>query len=197
MPARLRHPLHQGRADGEKIARVKNENDTALYSFALTHSEPPSLPVQTFTVPSISLFGLECLEGREITTDTEIINMVEEGFNNHILSLRVNRGWQVLKQMKNSLIKTPLWSAVTEEQWWSSNKFYSDCVCLLLQLGDMWAWQLPGAPVPPGTNRNHQLAEVQLATDRRLDVPDQTGLLEMCFHEPFSQWKQYILAVTS
>lgn len=49
--------------------------------------------VQTFTVPSISLFSLECLEGREITTQTEITSMVEEGFNNHILSVRVNSGW--------------------------------------------------------------------------------------------------------
>lgn len=48
---------------------------------------------QTFTVPSISLFSLECLEGREITTETEITSMVEEGFNNHILSVRVNSGW--------------------------------------------------------------------------------------------------------
>ncbi|XP_036949199.1 uncharacterized protein LOC119016931 isoform X4 [Acanthopagrus latus] len=55
----------------------------------------------TFTVPSISLFGLECLEGREITTDTEIINMVEEGFNNHILSLRVNRGCWVICEHGN------------------------------------------------------------------------------------------------
>lgn len=48
---------------------------------------------QSFSVPSISLFGLECLEGREITTETEIMSMVAEGFNDHILSVRVNRGW--------------------------------------------------------------------------------------------------------
>ncbi|KAM7384551.1 hypothetical protein PAMA_011758 [Pampus argenteus] len=52
----------------------------------------------TFSVPSISLFGLECLEGREITTDTEVYNMLEEGFNNHILSVRVNSGnWVVFE----------------------------------------------------------------------------------------------------
>ncbi|KAM6903757.1 uncharacterized protein crybg2 [Lycodopsis pacificus] len=48
------------------------------------------------SVPSISLFGLECLEGREITMDTEIPNMVEEGFNNHIMSVKVNRGCWVI-----------------------------------------------------------------------------------------------------
>lgn len=54
---------------------------------------PPFFFFQSFSVPSISLFGLECLEGREITTESEIMSMVEEGFNDHILSVRVNRGW--------------------------------------------------------------------------------------------------------
>uniref|UniRef100_A0A668ASC0 PR domain containing 1b, with ZNF domain n=1 Tax=Myripristis murdjan TaxID=586833 RepID=A0A668ASC0_9TELE len=45
-----------------------------------------------FSVPSISLFGLECLEGREITTDVEVPNMLQEGFNNYVLSVRVNSG---------------------------------------------------------------------------------------------------------
>ncbi|XP_068432110.1 beta/gamma crystallin domain-containing protein 2-like [Clinocottus analis] len=55
----------------------------------------------TLSVPSISLFGLECLEGREITMDTEIPSMVEEGFNNHILSVRVNSGCWVICEHSN------------------------------------------------------------------------------------------------
>ncbi|CAJ1083217.1 uncharacterized protein crybg2 [Xyrichtys novacula] len=55
----------------------------------------------TFSVPSISLFGMECLEGREITMETEIINMVEEGFNNHILSIRINSGSWVICEHSN------------------------------------------------------------------------------------------------
>ncbi|KAM6974359.1 uncharacterized protein crybg2 [Tautogolabrus adspersus] len=69
---------------------------------------PPSTKIQsvkvvplTFSVPSISLFGLECLEGREITIDTEILSMVEEGFNNHILSVRVNSGCWVICEHSN------------------------------------------------------------------------------------------------
>ncbi|KAM9838814.1 uncharacterized protein crybg2 [Aulostomus maculatus] len=69
---------------------------------------PPSSPIRsvkavplTFSVPSISLFGLECLEGREITTDLEIPNIVDEGFNNHILSLRVNSGCWVICEHSN------------------------------------------------------------------------------------------------
>ena len=46
-----------------------------------------------FSVPSISLFGLECFEGREVRVDTEVLNLLEEGFNNHVLSVRVNSGW--------------------------------------------------------------------------------------------------------
>uniref|UniRef100_A0A3B4ZHC3 Absent in melanoma 1 protein-like n=1 Tax=Stegastes partitus TaxID=144197 RepID=A0A3B4ZHC3_9TELE len=55
----------------------------------------------TFSLPSISLFGLECLEGREITTEAEIVSMVEEGFNNHILSVRVNSGCWVICEHSN------------------------------------------------------------------------------------------------
>ncbi|XP_019738812.1 uncharacterized protein LOC109523838 isoform X4 [Hippocampus comes] len=47
----------------------------------------------SFSVPSISLFGLEGLEGREISTDSELLNMQAEGFNDHVLSVRVNSGW--------------------------------------------------------------------------------------------------------
>uniref|UniRef100_UPI003AAB1863 beta/gamma crystallin domain-containing protein 2-like n=1 Tax=Centroberyx gerrardi TaxID=166262 RepID=UPI003AAB1863 len=54
-----------------------------------------------FSIPSISLFGLECHEGREITTDMEVLSMVEEGFNNHILSLRVNSGCWVICEHSN------------------------------------------------------------------------------------------------
>ncbi|XP_058474843.1 uncharacterized protein LOC131447238 [Solea solea] len=55
----------------------------------------------TFSVPSLSLFGLEGLEGREITTDTEIISMTREGLNNHILSIRVNSGCWVICEYSN------------------------------------------------------------------------------------------------
>lgn len=55
----------------------------------------------TFSVPSISLFGLECFEGREVTIDTQISNMWEEGFNTHFLSVRVNSGCWVLCEHNN------------------------------------------------------------------------------------------------
>uniref|UniRef100_A0AAQ4P373 Beta/gamma crystallin 'Greek key' domain-containing protein n=1 Tax=Gasterosteus aculeatus aculeatus TaxID=481459 RepID=A0AAQ4P373_GASAC len=55
----------------------------------------------TLSVPSISLFGLECLEGRKIDLDTEVPSMVEEGFNNHILSVRVNSGCWVICEHSN------------------------------------------------------------------------------------------------
>ncbi|XP_054620535.1 uncharacterized protein crybg2 [Dunckerocampus dactyliophorus] len=55
----------------------------------------------TFSVPSISLFGLEGLEGREVTTDSELISLVGEGFNDQVLSVRVNSGWWVLCEYSN------------------------------------------------------------------------------------------------
>ncbi|XP_071355714.1 beta/gamma crystallin domain-containing protein 2 [Trachinotus anak] len=69
---------------------------------------PPSCTIRsvkvvpmTFSVASISLFGLECLEGREITTETEILNMAEEGLNNHVLSVKVNSGCWVICEHSN------------------------------------------------------------------------------------------------
>ncbi|XP_013882984.1 absent in melanoma 1 protein [Austrofundulus limnaeus] len=49
-----------------------------------------------FSVPSISLFSLEGLQGREITAESEVLSLVQEGFNNHILSVRVHSGCWVL-----------------------------------------------------------------------------------------------------
>ncbi|KAM4539812.1 uncharacterized protein crybg2 [Odontesthes bonariensis] len=54
-----------------------------------------------FSVPSISLFGLEGLEGREVTTDSEVLSLVQEGFNSHVLSVRVNSGCWVLCEHTN------------------------------------------------------------------------------------------------
>lgn len=88
MSTQLHHPLSQDCGSGE--------GSNAQINPCLVARVFPELRlsfVQTFTVPSISLFSLECLEGREITTETEITSMVEEGFNNHILSVRVNSGW--------------------------------------------------------------------------------------------------------
>ncbi|KAM4725682.1 uncharacterized protein crybg2 [Anableps anableps] len=55
----------------------------------------------TLSVPSISLFSLEGLEGREITMETEVISLVQEGFNDHVLSIRVNSGCWVLCEHSN------------------------------------------------------------------------------------------------
>ncbi|XP_051729242.1 beta/gamma crystallin domain-containing protein 2 [Ctenopharyngodon idella] len=55
----------------------------------------------TFSVPSISLFGLECFEGREVTIDMQVSNMQEEGYNTHFLSVRVNSGCWVLCEHSN------------------------------------------------------------------------------------------------
>ncbi|XDV35053.1 hypothetical protein PO909_005098, partial [Leuciscus waleckii] len=55
----------------------------------------------SFSVPSITLFGLECFEGREVNIDTLVSNMQEEGFNTHFLSVRVNSGCWVLCEHSN------------------------------------------------------------------------------------------------
>ncbi|XP_070620356.1 beta/gamma crystallin domain-containing protein 2 [Erythrolamprus reginae] len=49
-----------------------------------------------FSEPSIFLHGLECFEGKEIELNSEIRSLKAEGFNNHVLSVRVKGGIWVL-----------------------------------------------------------------------------------------------------
>lgn len=57
----------------------------------------PSHPIsalipQFFSEPSIFLHGLECFEGKEIELNSEVRSLQAEGFNNHVLSVRVKGG---------------------------------------------------------------------------------------------------------
>ncbi|RXN37514.1 serine-rich adhesin for platelets-like protein [Labeo rohita] len=80
----------------------------------------------TFSVPSISLFGLECFEGREVTIDTQMTNMLEEGFNTQFLSVRVNSGCWVLCEYSNYRGRQFLLEPIEITNW---NKFSSiSCV---------------------------------------------------------------------
>ncbi|XP_015203884.2 uncharacterized protein [Lepisosteus oculatus] len=69
---------------------------------------PPSTVIRSiktvpimFTEPSISLFSLECFEGKEISLTSEVLSLLAEGFNNHVLSVRVNSGIWVICEHSN------------------------------------------------------------------------------------------------
>lgn len=47
---------------------------------------------QHFSEPSIFLYGLECFEGKEIELNKEVRSLQAEGFNNHVLSVRIQGG---------------------------------------------------------------------------------------------------------
>ncbi|XP_064137577.1 beta/gamma crystallin domain-containing protein 2 isoform X2 [Loxodonta africana] len=49
-----------------------------------------------FSEPSIFLYGLECFEGKEIELNSEVRSLQAEGFNNHVLSVRIKGGVWVL-----------------------------------------------------------------------------------------------------
>ncbi|KAM7098211.1 beta/gamma crystallin domain-containing protein 2 isoform 2-T2 [Molossus nigricans] len=49
-----------------------------------------------FSEPSIFLYGLECFEGKEIELSGEVRSLQAEGFNNHVLSVRIQGGTWVL-----------------------------------------------------------------------------------------------------
>ncbi|XP_029022888.1 uncharacterized protein crybg2 isoform X2 [Betta splendens] len=104
------------RVAGESWVLYANE-DFCGNQFVLSEGDYPSLTSMgcppgctirsvriipmTLSVPSISLFGLECLEGREITVDTDVVSMVEEGYNNHVLSVKVSSGCWVICEHSN------------------------------------------------------------------------------------------------
>ncbi|XP_060061578.1 beta/gamma crystallin domain-containing protein 2 isoform X2 [Erinaceus europaeus] len=49
-----------------------------------------------FSEASIFLYGLECFEGKEIELNGEVRSLQAEGFNNHVLSVRIKGGCWVL-----------------------------------------------------------------------------------------------------
>ncbi|XP_058533202.1 beta/gamma crystallin domain-containing protein 2 [Ochotona princeps] len=49
-----------------------------------------------FSEPSIFLYGLECFEGKEIELNREVRSLQAEGFNDHVLSVRIRGGVWVL-----------------------------------------------------------------------------------------------------
>nr|XP_004657544.2 LOW QUALITY PROTEIN: beta/gamma crystallin domain-containing protein 2 [Jaculus jaculus] len=49
-----------------------------------------------FSEPAIFLYGLECFEGKEIELSREVRSLQAEGFNNHVLSVRIKGGVWVL-----------------------------------------------------------------------------------------------------
>ncbi|XP_006924450.1 beta/gamma crystallin domain-containing protein 2 [Pteropus alecto] len=49
-----------------------------------------------FSEPSLFLYGLECFEGKEIELNGEVRSLQAEGFNNHVLSVRIQGGTWVL-----------------------------------------------------------------------------------------------------
>uniref|UniRef100_H0YS01 Crystallin beta-gamma domain containing 2 n=1 Tax=Taeniopygia guttata TaxID=59729 RepID=H0YS01_TAEGU len=72
---------------------------TGTPSSGSTPQEPSLPPVPTpqfFSEPSIFLHGLECFEGKEIELNSEVRSLQAEGFNNHVLSVRVKGGIWVL-----------------------------------------------------------------------------------------------------
>ncbi|MBN3310922.1 CRBG2 protein, partial [Amia calva] len=70
-----------------------------------------------FTVPSISLFSLECFEGREISLSSEVLSVPAEGFNTHVLSVRVNAGMWVVCEHANYRGRQVLLETIEITNW--------------------------------------------------------------------------------
>ncbi|XP_062996197.1 beta/gamma crystallin domain-containing protein 2 [Elgaria multicarinata webbii] len=91
--------LYDGqRFDGEQHILSEGEYPTLTSMGCLFTTDIRSLkkvPI-FFSEPSIFLHGLECFEGKEIELNGEVRSLQAEGFNNHVLSVRVKGGIWVL-----------------------------------------------------------------------------------------------------
>uniref|UniRef100_A0A8B9IRJ1 Beta/gamma crystallin 'Greek key' domain-containing protein n=1 Tax=Amazona collaria TaxID=241587 RepID=A0A8B9IRJ1_9PSIT len=82
---------------GEQHVLSEGEYPTLSAMGCLSSTTIRSLKkVPFFSEPSIFLHGLECFEGKEIELNTEVRSLQAEGFNNHVLSVRVKGGIWVL-----------------------------------------------------------------------------------------------------
>ncbi|XP_043940004.1 beta/gamma crystallin domain-containing protein 2 [Protopterus annectens] len=59
----------------------------------------PVSPV--LSMPSISLYSLECFEGKEIEFTSDVSSLLAEGYNSHVLSLKVKGGIWVVYEHNN------------------------------------------------------------------------------------------------
>uniref|UniRef100_A0A8D0L6Z4 Crystallin beta-gamma domain containing 2 n=1 Tax=Sphenodon punctatus TaxID=8508 RepID=A0A8D0L6Z4_SPHPU len=84
--------------DGEQHVLSEGEYPTLTAMGCISTTAICSLKkVPTFfSEPSIFLHGLECFEGKEIELNSEVRSLQAEGFNNHVLSVRVKGGIWVL-----------------------------------------------------------------------------------------------------
>uniref|UniRef100_A0A2K5F2Q8 Beta/gamma crystallin 'Greek key' domain-containing protein n=1 Tax=Aotus nancymaae TaxID=37293 RepID=A0A2K5F2Q8_AOTNA len=90
-------PVLQVRASrGDLEVRVSGTVGLCLGLGLSWPHRPPSPGSQHFSEPSIFLYGLECFEGKEIELSREVRSLQAEGFNNHVLSVRIKGGVWVL-----------------------------------------------------------------------------------------------------
>ncbi|RXM97263.1 Absent in melanoma 1-like protein [Acipenser ruthenus] len=91
---------------------------------------PPKISIRSvkmvplvFTEPSISLYSLECFEGREIRLDSEVQSLLSEGFNNHVLSVRVSGGVWVVCEHSNYRGRQILLETIEITNWLKFSEF--------------------------------------------------------------------------
>ncbi|XP_060703456.1 beta/gamma crystallin domain-containing protein 1-like [Hemiscyllium ocellatum] len=70
-----------------------------------------------FSEPSITLYSLENFEGKEIELDSELKNLVSDGYNNLVLSLRVSGGVWVLYEHSNFRGRQVLLEPIEISNW--------------------------------------------------------------------------------
>ncbi|XP_041089924.1 uncharacterized protein crybg2 [Polyodon spathula] len=91
---------------------------------------PPKISISSvkmvplvFMEPCISLYSLECFEGREIKLDSEVQSLLSEGFNSHVLSVRVSGGVWVVCEHSNYRGRQILLETIEITNWLKFSEF--------------------------------------------------------------------------
>ncbi|GCB63969.1 hypothetical protein scyTo_0014703 [Scyliorhinus torazame] len=82
-----------------------------------THVRSIKAVPHVFSEPSLTLYSLENLEGKEIELDSEVKNLLSDGYNNLVLSLRVRGGVWVVYEHSNFRGRQVLLEPVEISNW--------------------------------------------------------------------------------
>ncbi|XP_038654235.1 uncharacterized protein LOC119966504 [Scyliorhinus canicula] len=82
-----------------------------------THVRSIKAVPHVFSEPSLTLYSLENLEGKEIELDSEVKNLLSDGYNNLVLSLHVSGGVWVVYEHSNFRGRQVLLEPVEISNW--------------------------------------------------------------------------------
>ncbi|XP_041068196.1 beta/gamma crystallin domain-containing protein 2-like [Carcharodon carcharias] len=112
--------LYEGQAYDGRVFVVGEGEYPDLQSMGCrmtTHIRSVKAIPHVFSEPSVTLCSLENFEGKEIELNSEVKNLLSDGYNNLVLSLRVNGGVWVLYEYSNFRGRQVLLEPIEISNW--------------------------------------------------------------------------------